>query len=274
MDKIKKSVYRFIEKEPDEEFKFFDYFIIILVLVNIVSIIIESFDSLPLMYKIILNQIEIFSIIVFTIEYLLKIWTAEYKFPNCNGFISKLKYMISPTAIIDLLSILPFYIPMIIPMDLRVIRILRLTRLLRVFKLTRYSGALNLVKKVLKDRKNELLITIFLTFVLLLVASTLMYYIEHDAQPDKFPDIITSFWWAVATLTTVGYGDVFPITGWGRLLSGIIAMLGIGLVALPTSIISTGFMDELNKQKETKQKIEEEKDKKCFCPYCGNNIKH
>lgn len=121
-----------------------------------------------------------------------------------------------------------------------------------------------------KEKKEELLITVFITFLLLLVAATVMYYIEHDLQqPDKFQNTLSSFWWAMATLTTVGYGDVIPLTGWGKLLSSIIAILGIGLVALPTGILSSGFVEELNKKK----KKENEKDAIIYCPYCGKKIK-
>lgn len=106
----------------------------------------------------------------------------------------------------------------------------------------------------------------FITFLLVLIASSLMYYIENDIQPDMFPDILSSFWWAVATLTTIGYGDVYPVTGWGRVLSGIIAILGIGLVALPTGIISSGFIEELSKKKTHKNEGIK------YCPYCGNKL--
>ncbi len=151
--------------------------------------------------------------------------------------------------------------PLIITFDLRFLRMLRLTRLFRLFKVYRYSKALRIVGRVLKNKKEPLFLTLFVTFMLLLIASSLMYYIEHDAQPDAFPNIFSAFWWAVATLTTIGYGDVLPITGWGKLLSGVIALLGIGLVALPTGIIGSGFMEVI-----------ERKEKPRYCPHCGKII--
>ena len=247
----------------------FDYFIVTLILLNVFAIILESFEGLHKTYNAYFINFEIFSVTVFTIEYILRIWTAEFNYHSKNIFISKFKFLSSPIGIIDLLSVIPFYLPMLISIDLRFLRILRLTRLLRVLKLTRYSNALKLIGKIIKDKKDELIATLFLTIILLLVAATLMFYIEHEAQPDAFPNIFASFWWAIATLTTIGYGDIYPITNIGRLLSGIIAILGIGLIALPTGIISSSFMEELS----VKSKNNAEDEIPCFCPHCGKRIK-
>ena len=148
-------------------------------------------------------------------------------------------------------------------------RILRVTRLLRIFKIQRYTKSLNLIGKVLKSKKEELFITVFVTIILIIFASTLMYYIENDVQPNAFPNILATFWWAVATLTTIGYGDVYPVTDLGRLLSGIIAVLGIGLVALPTGLISSGFIEEISKKKRQHKQKEEDI---TYCPHCGKRI--
>ena len=161
-------------------------------------------------------------------------------------------------AVIDLLAILPFYLPMFIPIDLRFLRMLRLTRVLRVFKLNRYSKALNSISGVMRNKKDELLTTVFLMTFIIVISSTLIYYIEHEYQPEAFPNIVESFWWAIATLTTVGYGDVFPITGLGKVLASVIALSGIGLVALPTGIISSGFMANIKTGKK--------------CPHCGKDL--
>jgi voltage-gated potassium channel len=264
--KIKKRIYQIIEKADngDKASRIFDYFIIALIFLNITAIIVESFEGYCDTYSDYLRLFEIFSIFVFSIEYLLRLWTSNFKFDNKPI----LRYIFTPMAIIDLLAILPFYLPILIPFDLRFVRVLRVLRMLRVFKLNRYSNALVIINKVIKEKKEELIVTVFITFLLLLMASTLMFYIEHDVQPKAFPNIISSFWWAIATLTTVGYGDVYPITGWGRLLSGIIAILGIGLVALPTGIISSGFMNEISINNKN-----DENDSISYCPYCGKRIK-
>jgi len=152
---------------------------------------------------------------------------------------------------------------MLIKMDLRFVRILRLTRIFRIFKVARYAKSLQLVGMVLKEKKESLILTMFLTFIMLLVASSFMYGVEHRIQPDKFTDIFSSFWWAVATLTTIGYGDIYPMTTIGRFLSGVIALLGIGLVALPTGIIGSGFIEILNRKKLHPG---------TSCPNCGKEI--
>ena len=138
---------------------------------------------------------------------------------------------------------------------------LRLFRLLRLLKLNRHSKAVKLIGKVLKNTKNDILVTVFMVFILLILSSTLMYSIENDAQPEAFENIGQALWWAVATLTTVGYGDIYPVTGLGKLLSGIIALLGIGIVALPTGIISSAYIEEVQKRKNT-----------CECPKCGYDV--
>lgn len=264
--KFKKRVFEILEKgkEGDVLTQTFDVLIASLILLNVIAIILESFQDISRAYASYFNLFELFSVIVFTIEYVLRLWTADLKVHSPHKFTSRIKYMFTPLALVDLLAILPFYLPMLIPFDLRFLRMLRLVRIFRLFKMKRYSRSLNIIGKVFKEKKNDLLITIFITFLLLTIASTFMYYIESDVQPDKFSNILQSFWWAIATLTTVGYGDVYPVTGWGKLLSGCIALLGIGLVALPTGIISSGFIQALGDQKE--------KNTHTICPHCGKKI--
>lgn len=249
---------------------YFLQFIYFLIVINIVSLILASYEETYLAYQSIFDYIESFSIVIFTIEYLLRIWTAnlhrEYK--GNTAWKKRLYFMTSWLGIIDLLAILPFYLPLFFVFDLRVLRILRLLRLLRVFKLIRYSKALRIISSVLKETRAELGITIFVTFILLILSSTLMYYIEHDAQPEQFASIAHSFWWAVATLTTVGYGDVYPVTMLGKILSAIIALIGIGFVALPTGIISSAFVEKVQEQRQEAQKEK----KVCTCPHCGQDF--
>jgi voltage-gated potassium channel len=223
----------------------------------------ESVENIRLNHKIFFKLFETFSVIIFTIEYIIRIWVADHKFNNCSILKAKTRFIFSFFGIIDLFAILPFYLPMLIMFDLRFLRILRLTRLFRLFKIARYSKALRIVGTVLKRKKEPLILTLFLSLILLLVASSLMYHIEHDAQPDSFSNIFSSFWWAVATLTTVGYGDIYPITGLGKFLSGLIALLGIGLVALPTGILGAGFIEVIEKKENKKPKK---------CPHCGKKF--
>jgi len=242
---------------------FIEYFISGLILLNVVCIFLESYKSINAVYEGIFYTIEVFSIVIFSIEYLIRIWLADLLYPKLSPIKARLKYIFSFLGLVDLASILPFYLPYFFKIDLRVIRTLRLFRLLRLLKLNRHSSAVKLIGTVLKNTKNDILVTIFMVFILLVLSSTLMYSIENEAQPEAFENIGQALWWAVATLTTVGYGDIYPVTGLGKLLSGVIALLGIGIVALPTGIISSAYIEEVQKKKQ-----------KCTCPNCGHHVKN
>ena len=239
--------------------KIFNSFIISLILVNTVAVILETVESIYQPNKEVFRIVEVFSVIIFSAEYILRVWTCtsidKYKHPITG----RLKYILSTSAIIDLLAILPFYLPLIVKYDLRFVRILRLLRFFRFFKLGRYLNASRVITNVFKSKKEELVLSFVITLFLIVIASSVMYYAEHDAQPHKFSSIPETMWWAVATLTTVGYGDQYPITGLGKFLTACISILGIGMFALPAGILASGFSDEFKKLK---------KDKDC-CPLCG-----
>lgn len=260
---LKEKVFSLVdEKRGNNKGDYFiEYFISGLILVNVIAIFLESYKSINQEYGTLFYTIEFFSIIVFSIEYLIRVWVADLQYPNLSPFRAKLKYIFSFLGIVDLLSILPFYLPYLMKVDLRVMRVLRLLRLLRLLKLNRHFKSFQLIGKVLINTKNDILVTVFMVFILLILASTLMYNIENKAQPEAFNNIGQALWWAVATLTTVGYGDIYPVTGLGKLLSSVIALLGIGIVALPTGIISSAYIDEVQKNKEV-----------CECPHCGKKI--
>jgi voltage-gated potassium channel len=253
--------------------RFFHLTIMALILLSVTGIILESFAPVRERYGIALQIFEWLTVAIFSVEYLLRVWTADLKHPEDTPWRARLRFIFSAMGLIDLIAILPFYLPFFFQFDLRFIRILRITRLLRIFKLGRYTSALSLFTSVFFEKRNELGITLFVMFLLLLMSSTIMYYLEGDIQPNQFPDIISTFWWSVATLTTVGYGDVYPITGWGKLVSGIIAILGIGLVALPTGILSAGFIEKIesnNKQKTVEEEAPPQPFK--YCPHCGEKL--
>ncbi|MGB2128598.1 MAG: ion transporter [Flavicella sp.] len=256
---MKKKVGKFINTNP-----YFIRFIYALILLNIIALILESYETLRTNYQNLFYGFEVFSVALFTLEYLLRIWASDITKENKK---ERINFAFSTMGIIDLIAILPFYLPFIFPFDLRIVRVLRLFRLLRIFKLARYSKSLKTIKSIFEETKAELSVTVFVTFVLLLLSSTLMYFIEHDEQPEQFSNIGDAFWWGIATLTTVGYGDVYPITGLGKLLSGFIALIGIGFVALPTGIISSSFIEKIQEQKRKKEGIQ-----KCKCPKCGETF--
>jgi voltage-gated potassium channel len=250
--KIKKRTYEIIEKsEPgDIPAKIFSIFIISLIFLNVVAIILSSVSEIFSRYSNFLNMFEIISVVIFSVEYLLRLWTCNADERYKGKIKGRLKFIFTPLALIDLFAVLPFYIPMIIPIDLRFLRVIRLVRVFRIFKFGRYFESLQLLGSVIRKKKSELIVTVFVVLLLLIIASSLIYEFEREAQPDKFASIPGSMWWAVVTLTTVGYGDIFPVTVMGKFLSAFIAVLGIGLFALPAGIISSGLIEAIQKNQE------------------------
>ncbi len=262
---FKKFIYKLVER-GDHGSKvnvLFDYFIIVLILLSVVSITLESINSISINFKNELRLLDAFIVAIFTIEYLMRLYVSDLSHPARKKVQSLLKFIFSAYGIIDLISILPFYLPLVFKIDLRFLRLLRLVRFARILKINRYNNAFSLIWLVVKEKRTELTITGILAFLILTIASFFMYYVEGDIQPDKFPNVIAAFWWAIATLTTVGYGDVFPVTWLGKLISGIIALLGIGIVALPSGIISAGFIAKLEEKK---------KKNSAHCPHCGKSL--
>lgn len=270
LSRMKGRVFNTIRDDDENDLasNIFDGCIITLIIIN-VSIVIAQTFSLPKKVLRVFDVIEVISVIVFTIEYLIRLWTSDLMYSSLSPVRARLKYIFSFMAVIDLLAILPFYLPFLIKTDLRVLRVLRVIRLFRVFKFNRYTNALAAIGEVFRRKKSQLLSSIFVVVLLMVIASVLMYNVESEAQPEAFSNAFSSLWWAVATLTTVGYGDVYPITALGKILSAIIALLGIGLVAVPTGIISAGFTELIEHEKND----EPEEDEKSYCPYCGKKIR-
>ena|ERR1700733_21490 len=215
---------------------------------SIVSVVLETEPELYNAYHDYFHYFEIFTVIVFSLEYILRLWCIVEDAGYERPILGRLKYMVTPLALVDLLAVVPFYLPALITIDLRFIRILRLIRLVRVMKLGHYSKSLSQISRIVHRKRSELAASMFILAILLLVASTVMYYIEHDAQPEQFRSIPSAFWWGIETLTTVGYGDVAPITPLGKVCAAIIAILGIGLFGLPAAILASGFLEELQQK--------------------------
>ena len=244
--------------------RIFDISIMALIAINVLLVVLDTFSGFPVWLVSVFGYIETASVVIFTVEYALRVWTADYIHSGCAKTRARMKYILSFMAIVDLLAILPFYLPFIIPIDLRVLRMVRLLRLLRILKVNRYTNALATVGNVIKKKGAQLISSMFVVGVLMIMASVLMYNIECEAQPEAFQDAFSGFWWAIATLTTVGYGDVYPITALWKMLGAIIALLGIGLVAVPTGIISAGFVEQIENSKTN--------DEKQYCPSCGKKL--
>lgn len=249
-----------VAQAGDKISRLFDIFILSLIFLNVMAVILVSVQSLEERYDTYFTAFELFSVVVFTVEYLARFWSCvadpRYQHPVAG----RLRFTLSPMAIIDLLAVLPFYVGLF-GIDLRFIRSLRLLRIVRVAKVGRYMKALQLLSRVLRDKREELILTLGMMSLLLIIASCLMFYVENPVQPDNFPDIPHTMWWAVATFTTVGYGDIYPVTGLGKLLAGIVAILGIGLFALPTGILGAGFVEQMQIKRGLPR-----------CPHCGGKI--
>ncbi|MFC2142698.1 ion transporter [Acidobacteriota bacterium] len=259
--RIKRRTYEILEvaSPGDKASGVFDIFIIALIALNVIAVILGTIQSLFVQHRVFFRRFEVFSVIVFTLEYVLRVWSCTENPKYKNPILGRLRFMITPLALIDLFAVLPFYLPMMIKLDLRFLRAVRLIRIFRLFKVGRYSESMRIFGRVLKAKKEQLVITVFAVFILLIVASSLLYYVETEAQPEAFSSIPATMWWGVSALTTVGYGDMYPITPIGKFLGAIISLLGIGLFAMPTGILSAGFVEEIKKSKERKK----------TCPSCG-----
>lgn len=255
---MRKRIFHILEPSNKKDLShYFDLFIMAMICLSVVDIILESEVTLRAKYGIWFQYFEVCSVVTFSIEYGLRVWTCIEKKKYASPFSGRVKYMTHPMALVDLIAILPFYLPFV-GIDLRFLRILRLFRIFRVLKMARYSSAFNLIRSVFKEKKEELLVTSVFIVIILIIISTLMYYLEREAQPDHFSSISKSLWWGIVTLTTVGYGDVYPMTALGKALGGIITLLSIGLIALPSGILASGYTEQIIRRKESKRKNDKE----------------
>lgn len=245
--------------------KLFNAFIIVLIILNVVAVILETVPFIHEPYKEFFRIFDLVSVIIFTTEYLLRVWSSNHDPRYRHSIHGRLRYMVSTGALIDLLAILPFYLHVFIGFDLRVLRIFRLLRFLRLFRLTAYMKSARMIKKVFTSRANELKLSLVLILFFIIMASCLLYFAEHAAQPAVFSSIPATIWWAVVAATSVGYGDMIPVTVLGKTLAGILSLAGLAVFALPAGIITAGFLEEIRKNKKTKIHV---------CPHCGKPLEH
>ncbi len=232
-----------------------------LIIVNVVANVVETVPEVQEIAPAFFHWLEVVSVSVFSAEYVLRLWACTRDLRYTRAFAGRVRYLVTPLALADLAAVLPFYLPYV-GLDLRVFRAVRLLRLLRIAKLARYSRALRLLGQVISAKRDELIVTLTLMAVILVLASSLLYYAESAAQPERFSSIPASLWWGVTTLTTVGYGDVVPVTGVGKLLAGVISILSIGFFALPTGILGSGFQEAVRHPRHAVRQ----------CPHCGGEI--
>jgi voltage-gated potassium channel len=244
----------------------FEVVLITIILLNIFAIVMDSVKEIHSQYCEMFSNLEEFSVIFFTIEYIARVYSIVENPKYRDPISGRLRYMASLLAIIDLLAFLPLYLSFL-PMGFTFLRIFRLMSLFRMFKIARYLHALDIFKKVMKDRREQLVLSFFFILFVLIIISVVMFYTEHDAQPEVFSSIPATMWWGIATITTVGYGDIVPTTALGKFLGGFFAIAGIGLLALPAGILSSGFFEMMHEKKELAFKESSE-----ICPHCGKNV--
>jgi voltage-gated potassium channel len=277
----KAMVNRYLEKAPDSAGpRLVQGGIMGVILLNVAAVIFGTLhleggerveDRCSLEFRI----LEIVSVAIFTVEYGLRIWSITVDPRFARSVRGRIRYALTPMAIIDLLAVLPFYVELALALGFGsslgntevalVLRALRLFRVFRLFKLGHYSRAVQALTHALKSKRGELAVTVFAVGILLVIASTVMYLAECDAQPDRFSSIPASMWWGIITLTTVGYGDITPVTTLGKIAGAVVAIFGIGLVALPAGILGSAFVQEIGDRQRPPPA-------RARCPHCGKEL--
>ncbi len=228
-------------------------------ILNLAAAFASTFDNIKAAHGRLLYWIDAITVLFFAVDYVLRIITAAQQYPGYKNSTAIRKYMLSAYGIVDLLSFLPHYLPSVFPAGAAVFRMFWVVRIFWHFRINAYSDSLTLIGRVIQNKKTQILASIFIICMLIIASSLCMYSLEHDAQPDVFKNAFSAIWWATSTLLTVGYGDIYPITPAGQLLGIVITFLGVGLVAIPTGIISAGFIEEYQNAKRLAD-IEEEAD--------------
>ncbi|MDD7601863.1 MAG: ion transporter [Firmicutes bacterium] len=258
----------------------YDYALIAAVLFNLFLAIFETFPvSVP--YRAFMHVTETLTVLFFTVDYLLRIWTADYYYASLGQTMpagrARLHFIFSWVGLVDFLSCIPFFLPL----GGGVLRLFRIIRILRVFRIHHYADPLHVIGDVLNKKKGQLLSSSFIVLILMTAASLLMYNLEHEAQPEAFANAFSGFWWAANTLLTVGYGDIVPVTLAGKICGTFLTFLGVGMVAIPTGILSAGFMEQMESLRQnpdtpaTDHSVAEgvsAEDSFQYCPYCGHKL--
>ena len=257
MKKIRERIFHIIQigDKSDLPSRVFDIFIVFVICFNIAATLFATFEeSAP--YKNIIDQIETVTVIIFTIEYILRIWTADFLYPKKSKFVAILTFIFSFYGIVDFLTFFPFYLPIVFPAGIVALRVFRVIRIFKLFKINPNYDAFNAIVDVINEKKNQILSSFCMILILMLASSLCMYSLEHEAQPENFRNAFSGVWWSVSTLLTVGYGDIYPVTVLGKIMAIFISFLGVGMVAIPTGIISAGFVEQYTKQRSVYNEVE------------------
>ncbi len=247
----RKRIFEIIEIGSPEDYpsRIYDFINLFTIVINLVVSTMYTFNSMEAKYGDRLLLIESITVVFFAFDYFLRIFTARYLRPKLSESRALFRYMISFTGLADMLSFLPYYLPIFFPSGAVAFRMFRVMRIFRLFRITAYYDSVNVITEVISSKKQQLLSSVFIIFVLMLASSLCMYSLENPAQPDVFSNAFSGIWWSVSTLLTVGYGDIYPITNAGKIFGIVITFLGVGMVAIPTGIISAGFVDQYTRIK-------------------------
>lgn len=259
---LRKTVFETLDTDPKTAPSLYWITVALVVLIglNVAAVVLETVVPIRVQFQRAFDLFEVASLAIFSVEYVLRLWSCVEDPRYAHPFHGRLRYLVSPMAIVDLASIFPsiLLVAAIGGIDLRFLRALRFFRLFRVLKLGRYSKAVHTLGEVIYDSRAELAVALGAVGILLIISSSVMYLAENEAQPEKFSSIPATMWWSIITLTTIGYGDVVPITTLGKVMGGVTALMGVGIVALPTAILGAGFIEHLRTKREAKR-----------CPHCG-----
>lgn len=262
LEQVRHRVWQLLEvaEKGDRTSHVIDVFMLSLIFLNVAAVVAQSVGHLESRYEGLFTAFEVFSVAIFTLEYLARLWACTAAERFSGPIVGRVRFFFRPGNLIDLIAFAPAYLPFF-GGDTRAVRVFRLMRIFRVARLGRYSHSVGFLGRIIRSRKEEFIVSGFFMAMLVTIASTLMYHLENGAQPDKFADIPTTMWWTMATITTVGYGDVYPITAAGRLLASGVAVIGIGMFALPTAVFGSGFLEEMQRRRG-----------KSCCPHCGKQM--
>lgn len=236
----------------------YDAFNILSIVINLVVSVMYTFDDLHAKFGPWLVTVEAITVAFFALDYCLRLWTAKFLRPSLSEPKALLRYVFSFSGLVDLLSFLPYYLPVFFPSGAVAFRMFRVARVFRLFRVNAYYDSLGVITEVISSKRQQLFSSVFILLVLMLASSLCMYSLEHEAQPQVFTNAFSGIWWSVSTLLTIGYGDIYPVTTMGKIFSIFITFLGVGMVAIPTGIISAGFVDQYTRIKRISEYADED----------------
>ena len=250
-ERRRKRVFEIVEigAADDALSRGYDFFGSLVVVLALAASVAATFDGAEERCGVLLNTVEIVTSAFFAVDYVLRVWTARCLYPTLTPGKATVRYVSSIGGLIDLVSFLPTFLPVFFPSGMVAFRMFRVVRIFRLFRINAYYDSLHVITEVLRSKRQQLLSSVFIILTLMLASSLCMYSLEHEAQPEVFRNAFSGIWWSVSTLLTVGYGDIYPITTAGKIFGIVITFLGVGMVAIPTGIISAGFVDQYSRIK-------------------------